>query len=215
MDNPDIFNTIMDIFGFIRNTQIAEITGQGIITCSDLSNLTSDELKLIFSENCNSNRRRNLNPQVILPILAQSRLEAFRYELTLCHLCDSPMTEVQLNAITPAIAQTYVLQLQDRKESCANADSLPDVVVPKLEKQNWRSFRDAFNEQLSRKIGSNGIRLSYVICNLDDNCDYNSEEYKTINDKLVHCINLTGAKFTQDNKDVYSLLNSYLSIYFS
>jgi hypothetical protein len=77
MDNPSIFDTIMEVFGFIQNAQIAEITGQGITTCNDLSNLTSDELELIFAENRNSNRRRNLNTQVILPILARSRLEAF------------------------------------------------------------------------------------------------------------------------------------------
>lgn len=210
MDDQVIFANIMNTFGFINDNQFAEITGQGIISCSDLCNLTSDELELIFAENRNSNRRRNLNTQIILPILACSRLEAFRYELSLRQLCDSPMTIAQLNGITPAIARVFVLQLQDRKESRANADALPDIVVPKLEKQNWRSFRDAFTELLSRKIGSNGIPLSYIIRDMDDNSDYNSEEFETINDKLVHCINLTGAKFTQDNKDVYSLLNTYL-----
>ena len=61
MDNPDTFDFVLDILGFTTIAQLDELINQGLTTGDDLSHLTKNELTLIFDENRNSNRRRNLN----------------------------------------------------------------------------------------------------------------------------------------------------------
>ena len=92
MDNVNEFTALLQRIGFINNNQREEITNQGINCCDDLACLSEEEIKAVYDENKNANRRRQANNQIVLPILAKSRLEAIRYEMELCTMCHKPMT---------------------------------------------------------------------------------------------------------------------------
>jgi hypothetical protein len=186
-----------------------EIIIEGVTTCADLASLTGTELEQVYAEARNRNRRRNLNQQITLSIPARSRLEAFRYELYLRETCASPMTERQLTGITARYVRDLVKQQQDKKEAKENSDALPSVTIPTLTNKNWRSFRDAFLEMLSRQIGSFGIPLSYITRDNDAPQDYDGD-YNTLAEKLIACTQHEGTKFVADNKLVYSLLSTHL-----
>ena len=209
MDSEDIFLTVLTTYGFTTDAMKAEITGQGVNTCTNLLSLTKAELEQVFTECKSRNRRRNLNLQIVLSIPARSKLEAFRYELNLRDSCNSPMTDVQLNAINAAYARNLVQQQKDKQESKANSDALPTVDLPKLTNKNWRSFRDAFLEMLSRQMGSFGIPLSHVTKDNDNPLNYD-DVYLTLSDKLIACTQHAGTKFVSDNKLVYSILSTHL-----
>ena len=209
MNEPAVFRTVLTVLGFNTIARRNEITGQGILTCNDLAALTASELEQVFTENRSANRRRTAPNQVVIPIPSKSRLEALRYEFDLRQTCQSPMAEATLLDIDLDIARIFVQQKQEREDAKRNADALPTVDVPKLDKQNWRSFRDAFHEFLSRQIGSNGIPLLYVVRENEAGGDYDSA-YPTLNDKLVSCISLIGTKYVADNNTVYSFLSTYL-----
>jgi hypothetical protein len=209
MDSEDVFIAILATLGFTAENMRNEIILEGVTTCNDLSSLTGPELEQVYAEARNRNRRRNLNQQITLSIPARSRLEAFRYELYLRETCGSPMTEEQLTAITGPYARDLVKQQQDKKEARENSDALPSVEIPKLTNNNWRSFRDAFLEMLSRQIGSYGIPLSYITRTNEIPQDYDAD-YSTLMDKLIACTQHEGPKFVADNKLVYSLLSTHL-----
>ena len=209
MNSIEVFNDTLNILGFSTVEMREEITSQGVTTGTELASLTSGELEQIFSESRHTNRRRLLINQVVLSVPARSKLEAFRYELHLRDTCGSPMTQAQLTGITVPFARELVIQQQDRKEAKANADALPSVDVPKLTSKNWRSFRDAFQELLSRQIGSYGIPLSYIIRVNDEPLDYDAE-YSALSDKLIACTLHQGTKFVSDNKLTFSLLSTHL-----
>jgi hypothetical protein len=209
MDSADIFIDTLIILGFTTVAQRNDITNQGLTTCDELSILTKAELQLVFDENRNSNRRRNIANQVVISIPAKSKLEALRYDLSLRILCNAPMTEEQLTAFNAATARSLVKQQQDHTESKSNSDILPTVEVPKLDKGSWRSFRDAFLELLTRQIGSNGIPLSYITRESTVPGNFDSD-YDTLNEKLINCIQHTGPKYVSDNRSVFSLLSTHL-----
>ena len=78
MNSVNEFTDLLNRIGFTEDNKKEEITNQGITTCDDLADLSSDELKAVFEENKNQNRRRQAAIQVTLPILAKGRLEAIR-----------------------------------------------------------------------------------------------------------------------------------------
>ena len=94
MDVVFEFTGLITRIGFPDLNQREEITNQGITTCDDLADLSSEELKLVFDENRNQNRRRQAANQITLPILAKGRLEAIRYEMELRAICNKP-TQLQ------------------------------------------------------------------------------------------------------------------------
>ena len=119
------------------------------------------------------------------------------------------MTDGELLLLTPAVSRQLVIQKQTHEEAKANADVLPMVDIPKLIKGNWRSFRDAFVELLSRQVGSNGIPLSYIIRDSEIPGNYDTI-YTTLNEKLINCMQLAGPKYVMDYKSVFSLLSTHL-----
>ena len=96
MNNQNEFNALITRVGFTAGNQQLEITNQGITTCDDLADLSTDELEAIFNENKNQNRRRTIVNQITLPILAKTRLEAIRYEMDLRIMCNKPMELQQI-----------------------------------------------------------------------------------------------------------------------
>lgn len=209
MDSADTFTEVLIVLGFTLLAQREELTNQGLTTGNDLCALTKAELNLVFDENRNSNRRRTLANQVTIPIIARTKLEALRYEFYLRVQCNSPMTEENLLNLTADDSRQLVLQKQTHEEARSNADVLPTVDVPKLIKGNWRSFRDAFTELLSRQVGSNGIPLTYIIRDSAVPGNYD-DDYTTLNEKLINCIQHVGPKYVDDYKSVFSLLSTHL-----
>ena len=154
MNDANEFTQLLTCIGFDALNQREEITNQGITTCDDLADLSEEELKGVYEENKNANRRRQSNNQIVLPILAKARLEAIRYELELRTMCHKPMSLAQIQGVTLNVAKTFVKQKKQREEGIENASKLPTPDVPKLEKGNWRAVRDSFIELLSRETGA-------------------------------------------------------------
>ena len=208
MDDHNEFNALLGRIGFNSVAQRNEITEQGVTTCSDLADLSKDELEAIYYENRNTNRRRTMPNQVTLPILAKSRLDAIRYEMNLRTMCSKPMDLTQIQGLTLVLAKGLVKQKSEREEGIKQSGDLPNPDVPKLEKGNWRTVRDSFTEMITRQIGSNGIPLLYVVRE-NATGDYDSPVHNSVTDKLVACATHSGAKYDVDNKSIYSLINSH------
>ena len=207
MNSAADFTTLLTNIGFANADQRNEIINQGLQTLEDLSDLSSEELKAVFLENKNSNRRRVLANQISLPVLACTKLEAVRYELELRTMCGSPMNQAQVQALNNAEAKKLARQKKQREEGLERSADLPNPEVPKLSRTNWRAVRDAFLELLSRKVGANGITLNYVIrANAVGN--YDDPRHTTLNQKLVACALVEGPKYDTDAHDVYSLLST-------
>ena len=207
MDDVNEFTDLLTRIGFTANNQRQEITNQGIVTCADLADLSEEELKAVFEENKNANRRRTANNQIVLPILAKARLDAIRYEMELRTMCRKPMTLAQIQDIDINGAKALVKQKKEREEGIEKASKLPTPEVPKLEKGNWRTVRDSFVELLSRQTGSNGVPLQYVVReNRVGDFDAN---YATLEEKLIHATHLSGAKFDLDSASTYSLIKTH------
>ena len=209
MDSPLNFITVLTTLGFSNVARRNEIIQQGIDTGEELRDLSKEELDQVFQENRSNNRRRTNAGQIVLSIPSKSKLECLRYEFKLRESCGSPMDAAALLAFSADDARELVVQKQLHAEAKLNADTLPTVDVPKLEKENWRSFRDAFQEFLSRQVGANGIPLSYVIREDENSADYDVD-YPTLTDKLVACTTLDGVKYVLDRKNVFSFLSTYL-----
>ena len=207
MNDQNEFNTLITRVGFTDANQRLEITNQGITTCDDLADLSTDELEAIFNENKNQNRRRTIVNQITLPILAKARLEAIRYEMDLRIMCSKPMDLQQIQSITLVAAKTFVKQKKEREDGIKHASTLPTPDVPKLDKGNWRAVRDSFLELLSRQTGSNGVPLVYILRDLSTG-DYDGF-YATLDERLIACVHHSGAKFDSDNASVYSLIMTH------
>ena len=108
MNSQQACENILTVLGYTTEPQRSEIINQGLTNGNELAALTSKELSLIFDENRNSNRRRLLGNQIVIPITAQTKLEALRYEFQLRNLCNSPMNLPTLTAINIAQSRQFV-----------------------------------------------------------------------------------------------------------
>ena len=141
MESEAALDALLTRIGFNTIAKREEITNQGINTCNDLADLSDNELQAIYDENKNHNRRRTVNNQIVLPILAKARLEAIRYEMELRTMCDKPMNDQQIQEVTLTVAKEFVKQKKQREEGIKQASTLPTPVLPKLSKGNWRAVR--------------------------------------------------------------------------
>ena len=119
------------------------------------------------------------------------------------------MTVQQLLLIDTTTACTLVKQKQDRLQVKEASNALLSVEVPKLTSKTWYLFYDAFLELLSRQIGTNGIPLTYITRTDDETGEYD-DDYNTLNEKLVACIDHAEPKYAANYKTAHSLLSSYL-----
>jgi hypothetical protein len=95
------------------------------------------------------------------------------------------------------IFRIFLAQLHKSKKR-ASSTSLPDIDVPKLVKNNWKTFN------LSRVRGMNTIPINYVVWSTQVG-DYNGA-YESTEEQLLSCINLRGSNFNSDKQSVCSLL---------
>ena len=130
MNSAADFTTLLTNIGFANADQRNEIINQGLQTLEDLSDLSSEELKAVFLENKNSNRRRALANQISLPVLACTKLEAVRYEVELRTMCGSPMNQAQVQALNNAEAKKLARQKKEREEGLERSANLPNPEVP-------------------------------------------------------------------------------------
>ena len=110
MNSPLEFSALLSRIGFITLFQRNELTTQGLLTMDDLTDLSKNELNAIFEENKSSNRRRNVNAQINLSILACTKLEAIRCEVELRAMCGSPMPLEKIQGLDNTEARRLIHQ---------------------------------------------------------------------------------------------------------
>ena len=207
MDDIEVFTNLLGRIGFTLARQRNAIMENGFSTCRELASFDKDSLDELFTTIQRLNRDLAENARVKISLTMKKRLNAVREEFIMRDRCDAEMVQETIDALTTVEVDTLAkkhMQWNESKKSASN-DQLPDVDVPKLTKSNWKDFRTAIHELLSRKNGVNEISLSYITRE-DPEGDYDEELHDSTETLLISCMALHGPKYSQDKQSVYSLL---------
>ena len=207
MDSPQVFTQVLTNIGIAPPRNRAAIVTHGFDTFTQLGRCTKAALDELFDTIQSNNRHLDRPDQrVNMSMSMKTKLHAIRSELSMRKECNAPIDENGLLALTVEkiniLSDKHLAWNESKKAN--TSQSLPDIVVPKLSKNNWKEFQTAIYELLSRHRGVYGVPLTYVIRknvlgNYED--DFDSTEAQ-----LHDCIELRGSMFTQDKRTVYSLL---------
>jgi len=209
MDDPAVFEALLDECGLSTARQRAAIINQGFATCEDLSYVSYDDINAAFEAIQRLNRNLANNHVVRLTIRHKRLLNAIRREFIMRRSCDAEMEQADIAALDADALNLLAIkhdEWQAAIKSAANT-TMNAITVPKLTKTNWRLFKRAFFQLVGRQRGSNDIPITYVAREYPAN-DYDGV-YASTEDQLIACINLRGNNFTTDNKSFYDLLQQH------
>ena len=211
MDDPATFTDMLtNAIGLTQNRQRLAIIDNGFATAHGLATIGDSALDTLFKTIENQNRyANNANQRVNINITAKERLKALRAEFVMRSECDAQMVANELTIMdtndVDILREKHRTWHESKKR--ASSVSLPNIDVPKLVKNNWKTFNQTFIETMSRVRGMNSIPISYVVRSTQVG-DYNGA-YESTEEQLLSCINLRGSNFNSDKQSVYSLLVQY------
>ena len=162
---------------------------------------------ITFVTNTGTRNRNVANANaVIISDRAVQNLKAVLFELHDRRQCDAMPTAGDLNGIDQDVLRSLRTSRQEAlaDTNARTSQTLPDMIVTKLNSTNWREFRLNVEESLSRIYGHNKIPLTYVI--RSGNAGNYMDAFDTRIARLVACTVHIGDAYIHDNQTVYSLL---------
>ena len=211
MDDPATFTDVLtNAIGLTQNRQRLAIIDNGFATAHGLATIGDSALDTLFKTIENQNRYvNNVNQCVNINIMAKEKIKALRAKFIMRSECDAQMVVNELAIMDTNDVDTLGEKHRTWHETKKRASSisLPDIDVPKLVKNNWKTFNQTFIETMSRVRGMNTIPISYVVRSTQVG-DYNGA-YESTEEQFLNCINLRGSNFNSDKQSVYSLLVQY------
>ena len=210
MDDAAAFLSALTQCGFTQPRQRTAVTTFGFSTCRELSNQNDDDLKNLWSSIQTNNRNLAVNQIVNVSAVAKKRLSSLRKEMKMRRNCNAEYDVGDINALTTNDINLLVNKHNAWEETLKSISDqkLPEINMPKLNRENWKEWKTSFFEQLYRTRGKNSIPLTYIIRD-DAVGDYNGVHSST-EEQLVKCISLTGPNAAGDKDTVYSLLHQHL-----
>jgi len=189
-----LFQAALDRIGF-NGPSVTALTGNGINSVRDLINLTTKDIEQILKI------VRTGPPPVVVPYLAQKRLNIFCYWATRRNRLNESL---QPNLFTQAAVEQYgaMMAIDDQEEEI--------VVKPPTEYKKdtkWKGFKEGAIAYLNCVKGRYNIPLAYVIRELeqpDPAAVYQSEHHR-----LIAVTPLAGIEYEDDNGRVFDLLKSW------
>ena len=210
MDDRLSFVDVLEIAGFSDNARTAVVE----FCCENLR-----ELALLPSKDLDV-AKSNLHKALANVTPARDRvwLSATRcITLHALHMqcfdrinCNSPYTADDILSFTPDDIVNTRNEYLEATLTDSTTKGLGEVTIPKLTSTKWIEFKTALKESLSRTIGKNKIPLTYLVRKNAVN-DFNGQ-YNNRSERLIACTIHTGAAFTGDNGDLYSLIVQHTEV---
>ena len=208
MNSNAVFTTFLtNGIGLTQNRQRNAITTHGFDTCRAFIDTSDDGIKEVFGTISRENRNiNNAAHRVYIRENVKQRFYGAKQELIMRIKCGGQVNQAYLNALTTNDIDEFVRKHNNWKVFKNSADnmSLPTVTIPKLTKNNWKTFSQAIKEMLTRQRGTSSIPLVYVI---RDNTGNYDDVYGSTEEQLISCLELTGGSYRSDNGSVWSLLS--------
>ena len=206
MNNKKAFESFLkDGIGLTEKKQREAITIHGFDTVQGMIDTSNEGIKEVFSVITTENKNAATKDKVIIREQIKQRFYGARAEFLMRESCGADMSSALITAIDTDDVDNFVRKQnlwKEYKEAAKNM-SLPNVSVPKLNKNNWKLFSQAIRELLTRQRGTHNIPLVYVI--RDGTMNYDNR-FSSTEEQLIMCLNLSGGKYKSDNGSVWSLL---------
>ena len=213
MDDPAVFTAFLVRLNLTIIRQRNAVTTHLASTFQDFAVITDREIDTFVTNTSARNRNVANANAVIISDRAVQNLKAVLFELHDRRQCNAVPTAADLGAIDQVVLRSLRTSRQEalNDAKARESQSLPDMVVAKLNSTNWREFRLNVEESLSRIYGHNRIPLTYVIrAGVPGNY---MDAFDTRIARLVACTIHIGDAYVHDNQTVYSLLVQYIGTY--
>ena len=171
MDDEIVFEQFLHRIGLTLARQKTAVTDGLVQTFQQLSLLEDDDIDSFVKQVNEGNRNRPNNQSVNISGRVIASLKAVMFELQDRDKCVALLTAAELNSLDQATCATLRTLRADaiRDNKTRKSQKIPDMVVPKLTRNNWRDFKISIEEALQRTYGVNDIPLAYVIRKEDVN----------------------------------------------
>ena len=147
MNSKTAFLTLLkDGIGLTQKEQRTAITTHGFDTVQGLVDTTNEGIKEVFNAiNLENRTAATAADKIIIREQIKRRLYGARDELMMRIDCGADMSNALITAIDTDDVDGFVRKHNEWKEykKAASSMSLPDVTVPKLNKNNWKLFSQA------------------------------------------------------------------------
>jgi len=174
---------------------IAALDVNGLTGVRDLINLTDKDVEQLLKI------VRTGPPPVVVPFLAQKRLNIFCYWATKRHRLNEP---IDAGLFNQAAIEAYgsMMTLEEKDEEVV-------VKAPGEYKKDtkWKSFKEGAIAYFNGIKGNHNIPLAYVI--RDQEVPQVNQAYQSEHHRIVAITPLAGAAYEDDNGKVFDLLKSW------